>query len=158
MPIIISSTNESDNTISYTPSTPTAMKGRRIVGGDAGRGKAFEPPFTSKERRALRDSLDFVSSPQPIRRTAPAHPINGAPGQFKDEERHTDKDDVEHLFRVVGNLRKENRELEERMAELTLANYKLEDKFRTLRISTMAKLKHLAKAVGKEGALDLPSP
>lgn len=44
------------------------------------------------------------------------------------------------------------------MAELTMAKYELEDKFLTLCISTMVKLKRLAKAVGEEGALDLPSP
>jgi len=48
--------------------------------------------------------------------------------------------------------------LEERVVELRMAHFDLEDNFRALRISTDAKMKRLAKALGKEDLLFPPSP
>jgi hypothetical protein len=58
----------------------------------------------------------------------------------------------------MGKLRENNRRLEERLAEERIACLDLEDSFYSLRLSTNAKLRHLAKAMGKEDILFPPSP
>jgi len=66
--------------------------------------------------------------------------------------------DVESLLHVVSTLKNNNRALEEWVAELRMAHLDLDDNFRTLHISTNAKMKRLAKAIGQEDLLFPPSP
>ena len=83
-------------------------------------------------------------------------PINGPPGQFEDDRE--EKTDVQKLLRITAILRDKNRVLEETVSELKMAHLDIEDNFRHLRISNNAKIKRLAKAIGREDLLEPPSP
>ena len=83
--------------------------------------------------------------------------INGPPRQFEDDDR-AEKSDVERLLSIVFTLRNNNRALEEHIAELRMAHLDLDDNFHALCISTDAKMKRLAKAIGQEDLLFPPSP
>jgi len=139
------------------PSTPTIMKNRKIIGGGLGRGKVFIRLITFNERKALWESLEAASSPKTVQQICDPPSINGPSGRFEDEDR-VEKSIVERLLRVVATLRNNNMALEERVVELRMAHFDLEDNFRALRISTDAKMKRLAKALGKEDLLFPPSP
>jgi hypothetical protein len=147
----ISSEGTSSLSVSYTPSTPPD---RRVVATGLGRGKVLQPPLTSEERNAA-PSFNSINTPKTVRRTSNPPSINGPPGQFEDEDQ---KSDFDRLLGVVASLRKKNRELEEKVAELHMNRWELEDKFRTLRIGMGTKLKRLANTVGHEEALEPPSP
>ena len=142
---------------SHTPLTPTFMKNHKIIGGGPRASKVFIPLLTSKEQKKLRESLESTSAPKMVWQTRDPTWINGLPGQFEDDD-HVKKSDVERLLHVVSTLRNNNRALEERVAEFRMAHLDLDDNFCTLYISTNAKMKHLAKAVGQEDLLFPPSP
>lgn len=116
----------------------------------------MEEPLTFDEKKWLRESLDSSSSPKSVRRKIDPPSISGPPGQFEDD--HVEKSDMEKMLRIVTTHRNKNRSLEESVAELKMANLDLEDNFRCLRISTNAKLKRIAKAIGQEDILAPPSP
>lgn len=148
-----SDVSSAEYTNCYMPSTPTWMKNRKVTGGGPGHGKLFVPSITSDER--LWESLESASSPKTIRRTCDPPSIIRPPGHFEDED-HAEKSDVERLLGVVARLRTSNRELQERAAEERMARLDLEDSFHVT--FTNAKLRCLAKAIGKEDLLPPPSP
>lgn len=117
----------------------------------------FQPLLTSDDKKALQESLKFTSSPKMVRRTSNPTSINGPPGHFEDVD-HANKSDHERLLGVVAKLRVENREPEERVAELRMSHLDLEDNFRALCLSNNPKLKRLAKAMGKGDLLFPPPP
>jgi len=133
------------------------MKNHKIINGGLGAGKVFIPPLTSEEQKKLQESLESMSAPKTVRRARDPPSINGPPGQFEDDDR-AEKSDVERLLHIVSTLRNNNRALEEHIAELRMAHLDLDDNFRTLHISTNAKMKRLAKAIGQEDLLFPPSP
>ena len=92
-----------------------------------------------------------------VRRTCDPPSINGPSERFEDDD-HTKKSDVERLLCVVSTLRNNNRALEERVAKLRMAHLDLDDNFHALCISTDAKMKRLAKAIGQEDLLFPTSP
>lgn len=79
------------------------------------------------------------------------------PGQFEDDEQVI-KSDHEKLLGVVATLGNNNRVLEERVVELRMSHLDLENNFGALRLSTNAKLKRVAKVMGREDLLLPPSP
>ena len=121
-------------------------------GGGPGKGKVLLNPLTSEEKRELRESND---SSQSVWRKMDPPPVNGAPGEFEEEEVETN---VDHLMRITAQLREKNRKLVENVAELRMDNLDLEDNFRSLRISTTTKLKRFAKAICREDLFKPPSP
>jgi len=123
----------------------------------SGGGKDFIPIITSEENKKLQELLESMSSCKTVRQTCDPPSINGPPRQFDDDDR-AEKSDVEKLLHVVSTLRNNNRALEERVEELRMAHLDLDDNFRTLHISTNAKMKRLAKAIGQEDLLFPPSP
>lgn len=150
----ITISSDTIHTSSYSPSTPTFWRNHQVVGGGPGKGKVLIPPLNSKEKMELRESFDSSASPS-IRRKMDPPPINGAPGKYEEDP---EKGDIEKLLEVTASLRKKNRILEETVSELRMENLELEDHFRHLRISTSAKIKRLAQAIGREDLLKPPSP
>ena len=153
---ISSDTMEStEYTTSYTPATPPFWKTHQIVSGGPGKGKAVVPSLTTGEKKELRESLGSSAGPSIWRKMDPP-PINGPPGQFVDDRE--EKTDVQKLLHITAILRDKNRVLEETVSELKMAHLDIEDNFRHLRISNNAKIKRLAKAIGREDLLEPPSP
>lgn len=136
-------------TNSYMLSTLTIMKNHKIISGGFDCGKVFQPPLTSDEWKVMQESLESARSPKMVQQTCDPLSISGPPGQFEDEG-HANKSDMERLLGAVATLRNNNKALEERVAELRMANFDLEDNFRALRISINAKIKRIAKAMGRE--------
>ncbi|CAD6224123.1 unnamed protein product [Miscanthus lutarioriparius] len=149
--------SSAEYSMSSTPSTPMILKTHKLVGGGPRKGKVFVPPTPPDERRVTWESLDSVSSPKTIRRTSNPLSINGSQGCFEGEEPN-EKTDYERLLGVVARLKNNNIALQELVAELKTANFDLEENFCSLRLSTNAKLAHIAKAIGKEDILTPPSP
>lgn len=125
------------------------------MGGGPRKGKVLVPSLNSGEKKELRESLDSSASPSICcRMDSPL--INGPLGQFEDDQE--EKTDMEKILRITAILRNKNRVLEETVSELKMAHLDMEDNFRHLCISTNAKLKRVAKAIGQEDILEPPSP
>ena len=155
---ITPSSNTTESTMyttSYTREHASVLENHQIMSGGLGMGKVVIPPLTTEEKE-LWESLGSSAAPPYICRRMEPSPIRGPPGQFEDDLK--EKMDVERLMQVTAILRAKNRKLEETVSELKRANLDMIDNFHHLCISTSAKLRLLAKALGNEDLLEPPSP
>lgn len=136
----------------YWPSVPFASPLPNscftIVGvrkPEGGYGKALKPKLTPKEK------------PLRIRRVRKPTTVRQPPAQFEsgDEEEEKPKEPtIASLSATIITLRLEIRSLNNRLSESILKTRNLEDDINNIRHGVGKKINRLAKAVGKEDAVD----